>query len=215
MDRGQAQIEEGEIELLENGDIPSGLLDEDDKKATMRVSGQVDKTEIAEGQFKEEQTGTVEGQTEASTTVKSPAKRTKSEAPAAKASKPTIVYRTEEQRAKIMALGGWDEYDFIGVCIARFDPNGNNQFKSDNQITAATADLWIAELEMAAALAEKKDAEEFDKETEDIESAGDGDYLPEEKEDKPFVAKAGVVYHSKKNTDIPKATLIKKEKGGE
>jgi len=204
MDRGQAQIEEEIIELLENGDIPSGLLDEDDKKATMRVSGQVDKVEVAEGEFTEEQAGTVEGQTEASTTVKSPAKRTKSEAPAAKASKPTIVYRTEEQRAKIMALGGWDEYDFIGVCIARFDPNGNNQFKSDNQITAATADLWIAELE-----AENK---EFHSEKPQSE-AGDGDYLPEEEGEEPFVAKAGVVYHSKKNTDLPKAKLIKKEKG--
>jgi len=133
-----------------------------------------------------------------------------------------------------MALGGWDEYDFIGVCIARFDPNGNNQFKSDNQILAATADIWIAELE-----AENK---EFHSEKPQSE-AGDGDYPSEETEgytmspeeyaqykarmaaenkanteeegEEPFVAKAGVVYHSKKNTDIPKATLIKKEKGGE
>ena len=246
MERGEAQLENGEVELLEKGDIPSGLFEDGEgkPKLTMRVSGQVEKAgdkhvatdkawyekyehEVSEGEFTEEQTGTVEGQTEASTTVKSPAKRTKSEAPAAKASKPTVVYRTEEQRAKIMALGGWDEYDFIGVCIARFDPNGNKQFKSDNQITAATADLWIVELEMAAAakLKEENKANTYEEEDSnsdeerseapDVDStppAGDGDYLPTEV-DGPFIPKAGVIYQSKKNTDIPKATLIKKEKG--
>jgi len=195
-------------------------------KVTMRVEGEVEKSTVAERiaqDFPDD------------TTVKSPTKRTKSEAPAAKASKPTVVYRTEEQRAKIMALGGWDEYDFIGVCIARFDPTCSRNYKSDKQITAETADLWIVELEMAAAL--KLSNAKFDKETEEIEAeqvmceepgeeraeapdvdstppitAGDGDYLPTEV-DGPFIPKAGVVYQSKKNTDLPKAKLIKKEKG--
>ena len=248
MERGEAQLENGEVELLEKGDIPSGLFEDGEgkPKLTMRVSGQVDKgkfaesiaEEIAEGEFTEQQTGTAEGQTEAATTVKDAPKQPKTEAPGAKAGQPArqpIVYRTDEQIQRIMTLGGWDEVDFIGVCLTRFDPTCSRNYKSDKQITAETADLWIVELEMAAAL--KLSNAKFDKETEEIEAeqvmceepgeeraeapdvdstppitAGDGDYLPTEV-DGPFIPKAGVVYQSKKNTDLPKAKLIKKEKG--